>query len=179
MRLNDWMRNKSRLIWMQPDALLTDITVDGLEAIVVPRSADGVVFIWDMVRLQALGFGHNRLAFLYQALEELAQLLEGKFLVIEGDSRLAVETLLKAGIQLKTVASPNTQDLQVFTQALQTQLGLVDQVEWDVPRDWIAYPRPLPNGFFKFWKAAEKQLFSGSSVQSFKSAKHRPHQTAN
>lgn len=168
MNLVEWLEGKHRLIWLQPDALLADISVEDMDAIIVPSQVDGVVFIWDLPRLQSLGYGESRLAFLYQALQELAKIVGNKFLLINGISEEVLVFLQQTPVVLQTQATATTHDLQALTVALSAKDSVF--VYWHPVKQWISYPQPLPNGFFKFWKAAEKQLFAQSVSQQASSA---------
>lgn len=162
MTFEKWLVDKSNLIWLQPDALLKELSQELSPQITLPDGQQGAVFIWDEGFFAEVGIGKNRQAFLWQALQSIAQNLAERFLLIQAPHKEALSVLLNQSLVLRTWRSPLTEPLFHMSQALLAVPVFQGTIVWQNTQNWIDYPQKLPNGFFKFWKHAEKQIFSSS-----------------
>lgn len=160
MTFEQWLTQKKKLLWLQPDSLLNELTADVSEKVCLPEGCHGAIFIWDPQFFAQAGIGRNRQVFLEQALESIGQSLGDGFLLIEAVHQEALKGLLGQSIEIETLRSPLTEPLFAMTQSLMATPVLPGKIHWRKSKNWIDYPFPLPNGFFKFWKHAEKSLFT-------------------
>lgn len=113
--------------------------------------ADAVLFIWDETLFEKGFFSKQRLYFIWQCLQDFK---DRPMLVIKGETHEVLTNLYELHPQLKIVTPENpcfNYDRWRFVEKLkQNQL--------------IIYDGKMPFGFFKFWKAAEQQLFGNPKV---------------
>ena len=175
--LQSWLENKTNLVWLQPDALCAELDKSSEHSafICLPAGCDGAVFIWDPEFLMQSHIGDNRQMFLWQALESLSENLGEDLLVIQAPMQTAVMTLMMQPLTLHSYRSPLSEPLFQMVQGLQQTPIYSAQVKWTKVKNWIDYPKPLPNGFFKFWKVAEQQLFPKNGELSNPKREYRPH----
>lgn len=187
--LQSWLNNKTNIVWLQPDALIKGFEVScyadakislpkcaqAPEWAQAPAGCHGAVFIWDMEFFEQSLIGQNRQIFLWQALESLSEDLGENLLVIQAPMQTALMALMMQSVTLHTHRSPLTEPLFQMVQGLQQSPVYPARIKWSKPENWIDYSKPLPNGFFKFWKVAEQQLFPKNGDLSNPKREHRPH----
>lgn len=158
----DWLQGRAHLIWLQPDALCHGFECSEQGTVNLPAGIEGALFIWDTAFFQQSRIGQNRQMFLWQALESISENLGENLLVIQAPMQTVLSTLLMQPLVLHTQRSPLNDPLFQMVRSMQQSPLYPAQLVWAKAENWIDYPKPLPVGFFKFWKVAEKQLFGHS-----------------
>lgn len=173
----NWCQAHPRVLWLQADSLCAELATSGQSQLVWPNAQyDGVLFIWDLARFEQKQFAPKRLYLIYQTLQVISEQLGDDFLLLQGDSKQLLQQLFAKGVFLVSKRTPANEDLVDIGLQLMQSPVFNGGVSWLKPTPLVEYSGKLPNGFFKYWKVAESQLFAEMSpTKSQKTRLQRAH----
>ena len=128
----------SKFAWLQPWA----INPEDIEKYAEQTFSDAL-FIWDLEQFARLGIGEKRQAFIYQYLMQL----DCDVWLIEGKTSDILQRL--AGAELHVLEPMHG----VGADFAEPESVVVQRYQ---PKELVPFEQPIPYGYFKFWKAAEK-----------------------